>query len=86
MDETGVKTTIAEFLGRRPDEIRQEVVLRELVEESFVLVELVIELQEVYGIQLHGQDLEGVTTVGQLLEVVRRAAARPPRSTSEGPS
>ena len=74
MDEQKVKTAIAEFLGRPLADIRPEVELRELVEESFVLVELVVELQEAFGIQLHGRDLEGVTTVAQLLDVVRRAA------------
>ena len=74
MDEQKVKAAIAEFLGRPLADIRPEVELRELVEESFVLVELVVELQEAFEITLHGRDLEGVKTVAQLLEVVRRAA------------
>ena len=74
MDDAKVKAAIAEFLGRELAEVRPEVELRELVEESFVLVELVVELQEAFGIQLHGRDLEGVKSVGQLLDVVRRAA------------
>lgn len=74
MDDTNVRTAMAEFLGRELSDVRPEVELRDLVEESFVLVELVVELQEAFGIQLHGRDLEGVKTVGQLLDVVRRAA------------
>jgi len=74
LDQTKILEAIASFLGRPPQELRPEVELRQLVAESFVLVELVVELQEVFQIQLHGRDLEGVKTVGQLIEVVQRAA------------
>jgi acyl carrier protein len=69
-----VRAAIARFLGREPDALLPEQELKELVAESFVLVELVVELQEVFDVQLQGRDLEGVRTVRQLVEVVQRAA------------
>ncbi len=73
-DEAKVREAIAEFLGRPPAEVAPDAELRDLVEESFVLVELVVELQEIFAIQLHGQDLQGVKTVRQLVDLVRRTA------------
>jgi len=44
--------------------------LVDLVTDSFVLVELAIELQEEFDVQLEAQDLQLVTTVQDLVDLI----------------
>ncbi|HVK98697.1 MAG TPA: acyl carrier protein [Dongiaceae bacterium] len=45
--------------------------LTDLVADSFVLIETVVELQEELNITLVQEDLDGVVSVGQLLNVIQ---------------
>lgn len=46
--------------------------LTDLVHESFVLIELVIALQEEFGVRLIQEDLQEVKTLGHLLDVLQK--------------
>jgi acyl carrier protein len=69
-----VREKIATFLNQTPASIKDDAVLTSLVPESFLLVELVIELQEEFGVRLMQDDLKDVKTVSDLAVVVERNA------------
>jgi acyl carrier protein len=46
--------------------------LTDLVTESFILIELVIALQEEFQVRLIQEDLQEVKTLGQLLDVLQK--------------
>jgi acyl carrier protein len=67
------KTSISSFLQVTPQKLEDETsLLTDLVHESFILIEMVIDLQEKHGIRLHQEDLAEVRTLGQLLDVLER--------------
>lgn len=73
--EADVRGRIARFLKVPVERLTDDADLAELVAESFVLVEMVIELQEQLRVRLTHEDLQAVRTVGQLvglLEARRR--------------
>ncbi len=64
----GIKQKMAEWLGRPVEDLEDHVLLTDLVVESFMLVEMVIGLQESYGERFFVQDdLRDVKTVGDLV-------------------
>ena len=65
-----VRARMAEVLGRTPDGISDDAVLTDLVNSSFLLVEMVIELQEEFDVRFQQADLAEVVNVGQLLDLV----------------
>ncbi len=65
-----VRARMAEVLGNTPDRIRDDSVLTDLVNSSFLLVEMVIELQEEFDVRFQQSDLAEVANVGQLLDLV----------------
>ncbi len=65
-----VRARMADVLGSTPDRIRDDSVLSDLVNSSFLLVEMVIELQEEFDVRFQQSDLAGVVNVGQLLDLV----------------
>ena len=69
-----VREKIATFLNQPLAAISGDAVLTSLVPESFLLVELVIELQEEFGVRLMQDDLKDVKTVNDLAAVVERNA------------
>ena len=71
-----VREKIATFLNQPPAAISDDAILTSLVPESFLLVELVIELQEEFGVRLMQDDLKDVKTVNDLATVVERNAKR----------
>ena len=70
-DRLKVKTTIAKFLKTPAEKVQDSVLLTDLVRESMILIEMVIELQEVFSIRLIQDDLKDVRTVGNLLDVMQ---------------
>ena len=66
---------MAEVLGHTAESITDDAVLSTLVSSSFVLVELVIELQEEFGVRFQQVDMNGVTTVGQLIALIESRVA-----------
>ena len=64
--EQDIKAKIAELLKVPEERVEGKAVLKELVTDSFLLVEMVIELQEVFGVRLVQDDLREVQTVTDL--------------------
>jgi acyl carrier protein len=69
-DTERVRHKMAELLRQPVSRLEDGVVLTDLVAESFILVDMVIELQDDLGIRLVHDDLKDVKTVGDLLTVV----------------
>ncbi len=65
---------IADALGVSESRVRPEVLLVDLVSDSYRLVEMAIDLQDDYDVILSQADLSAVTTVGDLAELVRARA------------
>jgi acyl carrier protein len=75
-DKDAVKQKIAEFLKQPVSRLQDDVPLTNLVVESFILVEMIIELQDVFAVRFVQEDMRDVKTVGHLTELfVSRAAA-----------
>lgn len=66
-----VTAFIASFLKQPAERIAPDKELSVLVKESFVLIQLVVELQESLGVRLMQEDLAKVKTVGQLIDVIK---------------
>lgn len=79
-DRERVRKKIAEILGHKPEKVVDDAVLTDLVNNSFLLVETVIELQEEFDIRFQQADLTNLTSVGQLLDL---AAARMAADSSD---
>jgi acyl carrier protein len=62
---------VAEVLGVPRSRVRPDVVLTELVSDSYRLVEMAMELQDDYDVIFSQADLAGVSTVGELANLVR---------------
>ena len=71
MDKTeSVRTKIAATLDLPIEKVIDEVELLDLAQSSFLLVELVVELQEEFNVQVMQEDLKDVETAGHLIELV----------------
>ncbi len=73
-DKNTVKEKMAGFLRVPISRLEDEALLTHLVAESFVLVEMVIALQEELGVHLVQEDLKAVKTVGDLTQVLENRA------------
>ncbi|HEY8024333.1 MAG TPA: acyl carrier protein [Burkholderiaceae bacterium] len=73
--KNAIKDKIAAFLKIPPSRIDDEMPLKGIVPDSFMLVELFIELQEDYAIRLDQSDVEGIATVADLTTLVAERAA-----------
>jgi acyl carrier protein len=65
-----VRDKIAEILGHTSEMVLDDAELTSLVNSSFLLVEMVIELQEEFDVRFQQVDMNEVATVGQLLDLV----------------
>jgi len=75
-DRNDVKVKLAEFLHRPVESLEDTTVLTDLVSDSMILVNLVIELQEELGVRLVQDDLKDVKAVGDLLALFERKMAQ----------
>ena len=66
----GVKTRIADVLNIPADRVSEEISLKDLVSDSFLLVEMAIELQEDFQVRFSQEDLKVVHTVQDLLALI----------------
>jgi acyl carrier protein len=58
-------------LARRPvADVREDKELRELVQDSFALVEMVVDLEEEFGVHLTQEDFAKVITVRDLTDLI----------------
>ena len=71
-----LKSRIAATLQIPVERLRDEATIADVIPESFAVIEVVIDLQEELGIQLHRDDLGRVKTIGDLCTLVcERVAA-----------
>ena len=64
-----VRLKMATFLRQPVEKLQDGTILTDLVTDSMILVNMVIDLQEDFAIRLMQEDLKDVKTVGQLLGV-----------------
>jgi acyl carrier protein len=70
VDRNRVKEKMASLLKQPASKLEDKSVLTSLVVESFALIEMVIELQEEFGVRLVQEDLKDVKTVGDLTALI----------------
>jgi acyl carrier protein len=71
-----IRELAVEVLGADPSKITEDARLAEdLDADSLDLVEMVMALEDRYGIEIPEDELEGVTTVGQTIDVVAARVA-----------
>jgi acyl carrier protein len=67
---------VAEVLRRPRTMVSMDTELSQLAADSFVLVELVLELQDVFRVRFDHDDVQGLRTVGDVVDLVEARAAR----------
>ncbi len=72
MQTKEIKQKIAQFTKLPMDSITDDKEITELVSDSFMLVELLLSIQEQFQIELEQEDLEQVITIGELLELIEQ--------------
>jgi len=70
IERDAVRGRMARTLGKPAESLGDDAELLTLVHDSFALVEMVIDLQDEFGVRLVQDDLKDVKTVGQLLDVI----------------
>lgn len=75
MQRNELTKQLAQLLRIDPARVTETAKLTDLVADSFVLIETVVELQELLDITLVQEDLDGVNTVAQLLDVCQAKMA-----------
>lgn len=74
-DGQAVRMKMAEILHTSVETLQDTMLLTDLVTDSILLVHMVIELQEVFGVRLVHEDVQEVKTIGDLLALVARQQA-----------
>ena len=64
-----VRSRIAEILGQPLARLQNQSALADLVNSSFLLVELIIDLQDEFDVRFGQAEMQNVITVGQLLDL-----------------
>ncbi len=64
-----IRSRIAEMIGQPLDRLRDQTRLADLINSSFLLVELIIDLQEEFDVRFGQAEMQGVTSLGQLLDL-----------------
>jgi acyl carrier protein len=80
-DKEAVKEKIASFLKQPIHRLQDDTVLTNLVVESFILVEMIIELQDDFGIRLIQEDMKHVKTVGDLTDLFMSRQQAPDKAS-----
>jgi acyl carrier protein len=69
-ETTRVIKKIAQLVRRPVEDVREDRQLRELVQDSFMLVEIVVDLEEELGVHLSHEDFAKIVTVRDLLNLI----------------
>ena len=65
-----IKNRIAEVLNISLDKFNDDTTLKDLVSDSFLLVEMAIELQEDFKARFTQEDLKMIVTIGDLISLI----------------
>ena len=68
-----IRARISETLKQPLERVTDDTALAMLVTDSFVLVEVAIELQEEFDVRLSQEQLNAVKTVGDLIDLIAPA-------------
>ena len=63
-----VTKVMADVLSRRPDQIQPAMSLKDLVEDSFDLVEMVMTLKDHFGVAVVATEFDQIKTVADLVK------------------
>ncbi|MDZ8187707.1 MAG: acyl carrier protein [Nostoc sp. ChiSLP02] len=67
--QSTVKEKISDFTKIPISKLQDEALLTDVIAESFVLIEMIIELQEEYRVCFLQEDLQDIKTVGDLTQL-----------------
>lgn len=76
IDRESVKEKLAAFLKQPAARLSDDMLVADLVADSFILVEMVIELQEEFGVRFVQDDLKSVKTLGDLTALFESRARK----------
>jgi acyl carrier protein len=71
LDSEKVKIRMSEILNVAAEKVTDNAVLQDLVIDSFILIDMVIDLQNTFKLRLNQEDLVPVKTVGDLISVMK---------------
>jgi len=76
VDTQKIKSIIAEQLGVKPEEVTDQAkFVEDLGADSLDTVELVMALEEEFGIEIPDEDAEKMTTVGEAMKYIEEKAS-----------
>ena len=70
IDSATIKNRISATLQIPVAKLKDEALVTDIVTESFAIVEMVIDLQEEFGIRLGQEDLKSIKTIGELATLI----------------
>lgn len=68
LNADAIKAEIAGFLDKKPSRLKETTLLSDLVQDSFLLVELYAHLQHKFGIEIDSEEFESIKTIGALID------------------
>lgn len=71
IDAEKVKNHISQILRVPLERVTSEATLQELVVDSFILIDMIIELQNILNVRLNQEDLVEVKTIEDLISVLK---------------
>ena len=75
IDSNQIKARISSTLQLPISKLQDDALISDLVTESFAVIEMVIDLQEEFGIRLGQEDLKELTTLGSLTTLIAERIA-----------
>lgn len=65
-----IKTIVAEQLGIKPDDMNEQATMESLGADSLDRVEIVMNIEEKFGISINDEEAEKLQTIGQAIDYV----------------
>ena len=75
IDSQQIKARISATLQMPISKLQDDALIPDIVTESFAVIEMVIDLQEEFGIRLGQEDLKELTTLGSLTSLIAERVA-----------